>query len=252
MGELRGTTRAESQKERSLHSGGDSKKLLHTRGGDAVRKVSLEVHRDTGEMRVRLLAGSLAFLRSPPARPERRGCCREDPSRDRRFGTETPGAPSQSRDGSTTYYVVIAPPSRSEGGPVRLRRLALMTTAAAAMGMSWATKPTRASWPGVVPGCPPRTETDPASGRRSPTASWRSVVLPAPLGPTRPTTLPAGMASVHSESAHLCPYRLPRPLASKTTVTLRLLLRRIDGRRERGPRCSLRRDLRVGPSTTSA
>ena len=71
--------------------------------------------------------------------------------------------------------------------------------------MSWATKPTRASWSGVVPGRPPRTEIDPALGCRRPTESWSSVVLPAPFGPTSPTTLPAGMASVHSESAHLWP-----------------------------------------------
>src|ERR1700721_2120449 len=35
----------------------------------------------------------------------------------------------------------------------------------------------------------------PALGASRPTARWRSVVLPAPLGPTRPTTWPEGAAA---------------------------------------------------------
>ncbi len=73
------------------------------------------------------------------------------------------------------------------------------------VGVSWATKPTRASCSDVVPGLPPQTVSDPVSARRSPTASWSSVLLPAPLGPTSPTALPAGTESVHSDSAYLCP-----------------------------------------------
>src|SRR5580700_7924290 len=38
-----------------------------------------------------------------------------------------------------------------------------------------------------------------------------SVVLPAPFGPTRPAMAPAGTASEQSASAHLFPYRFPRP-----------------------------------------
>ena len=52
---------------------------------------------------------------------------------------------------------------------------------------------------------PPRTVIDPALGCRSPTARWSSVVLPAPFGPTSPTTLPAGIASVHSRERPLRP-----------------------------------------------
>ena len=44
-----------------------------------------------------------------------------------------------------------------------------------------------------------------------PTARLRKVLLPAPLGPTSPTTRPAGTSRVQSESAHLRPYFLPRP-----------------------------------------
>ncbi len=47
--------------------------------------------------------------------------------------------------------------------------------------------------------------TDPAVGRHSPTMQWSSVVLPAPFGPTRAATLPDGMDSVQSRSAHTEP-----------------------------------------------
>ena len=38
--------------------------------------------------------------------------------------------------------------------------------------------------------------------------------MPAPFGPTRATTRPAGIASVQSCRAHVRPYRLPSPLVS--------------------------------------
>ena len=50
----------------------------------------------------------------------------------------------------------------------------------------------------------------PAVGASSPTARCSSVVLPAPFGPTRPTTLPSGMDKVQSWSADFRPYCLPR------------------------------------------
>src|SRR5580658_4895761 len=65
-------------------------------------------------------------------------------------------------------------------------------------------------------GRPPSTVTTPADGAARPTARFSRVVLPAPFGPTSAVTCPAGMASVHSRSAQVLPYRLPRPLASRT------------------------------------
>src|SRR6266496_3397386 len=57
-------------------------------------------------------------------------------------------------------------------------------------------------------------------GASSPTARCSSVVLPAPLGPTSPTTRPAGMARVQSVSAQRRPYRLPSSWAWMTAVML--------------------------------
>jgi hypothetical protein len=65
--------------------------------------------------------------------------------------------------------------------------------------------PITGEWVGVVPGLPPSTEIDPALGCKRPTERWSSLVFPAPFGPTSPTTLPDGIARVHSESAHLRP-----------------------------------------------
>ena len=56
----------------------------------------------------------------------------------------------------------------------------------------------------------------PVLGASSPTASCSSVVLPAPFGPTSPTTLPSGMVRVQSWSAHFRPYCLPSPFVSMT------------------------------------
>ena len=64
-------------------------------------------------------------------------------------------------------------------------------------GVSWATKPTRASCAGSSLGWFPDTSIVPALGVSSPTARCNSVVLPAPFGPTRPTTWPDGMSRSH-------------------------------------------------------
>ena len=58
----------------------------------------------------------------------------------------------------------------------------------------------------------------PEVGASSPAASCSRVVLPAPFGPTSPTTRPSGMASVQSRSAQVRPYCLPSPLASMTAL----------------------------------
>ena len=70
------------------------------------------------------------------------------------------------------------------------------------VGVSWATKPTLASWAASAAGRPPHTSMVPAVGASSPTARLSRVVLPAPLGPTSPVTCPAGISRVQSDSAH--------------------------------------------------
>ena len=55
----------------------------------------------------------------------------------------------------------------------------------------------------------------PVVGASIPVARLISVVFPAPFGPTRPTTCPAGMDSVHPASAHLVRYRRQRPAAQR-------------------------------------
>src|SRR5580693_3082253 len=83
---------------------------------------------------------------------------------------------------------------------------------------------------------PPSTVTPPADGVDRPTARFSSVVLPAPFGPTSAATCPAGIASEHSRSAHVLPYRLPRPLAS-TTFMRRPPFRRLPRRLGHLTRC---------------
>src|SRR6516164_8409525 len=56
----------------------------------------------------------------------------------------------------------------------------------------------------------------PADGAVRPAARFSSVVLPAPFGPASAATCPAGIASVHSRSAQVPPYRLPRAVVSMT------------------------------------
>ncbi|MCW2933959.1 MAG: hypothetical protein JWM19_4921 [Actinomycetia bacterium] len=118
-------------------------------------------------------------------------------------------------------------------------------------GVSWATKPTRASWPGPLAGGMPRTLMVPAVGVSSPTAMCSRVVLPAPLGPTSPTTRPAGMASVQSRSAQLRAYRLPRPLASMTAFMPPPRRSCRGTRRGRSPRCRPARGRPRAPSAAS-
>ena len=87
------------------------------------------------------------------------------------------------------------------------------------VGVSWATNPTRPSWAGLVGRAARRAPRPcPRVGASSPTARRSSVVLPAPFGPTSPTTRPAGTASVQSDSAHRRRYRLPRPLGRQHSV----------------------------------
>ena len=62
------------------------------------------------------------------------------------------------------------------------------------------TKPMRASAGSSEVGWP-RTSIDPAVGSSSPAARLSSVDLPAPFGPTSPTTCPRGNRSVQSSSA---------------------------------------------------
>jgi hypothetical protein len=70
-------------------------------------------------------------------------------------------------------------------------------------GLSWARRPTRASTSDRLAGGAPSTRTSPALGASSPTARCSRVVLPAPLGPTRATTRPSGIATEQSRSAQL-------------------------------------------------
>src|SRR5699024_1742357 len=61
----------------------------------------------------------------------------------------------------------------------------------------------------------PRYQTLPASGRSSPDSCASAVVLPAPLGPISPCTLPTSSASERSRVACTPPKLLCRPRASK-------------------------------------
>src|ERR1700722_2800210 len=78
-------------------------------------------------------------------------------------------------------------------------------------GASCATNPTLASCSAPAAGAPPATWIRPAVGGSIPVIMLSNVVLPAPLGPTRPAIVPAGTASEQSASAHFSPYLFPRP-----------------------------------------
>jgi len=54
-------------------------------------------------------------------------------------------------------------------------------------------------------GCPPRTVAVPAVAVVRPTSRCSSVVLPAPLGPTRAARCPSGIVNVQSRSAQVRP-----------------------------------------------
>lgn len=53
----------------------------------------------------------------------------------------------------------------------------------------------------------PSTDTVPASGRRKPLRILSAVVLPAPFGPTRPTTSPRATSKLTPDSARARPKR---------------------------------------------
>src|SRR5471032_1436996 len=55
-------------------------------------------------------------------------------------------------------------------------------------------------------GVKPATETSPPVGCRSPASTFRVVVLPAPLGPRKPTRSPASMAKLTSSTAFTSSY----------------------------------------------
>ena len=63
----------------------------------------------------------------------------------------------------------------------------------------------------------PFSRTAPAFGRVSPTIMWDVVVLPAPLGPSSPTTSPAATATVTSFTT-----RAPAPSARSATSAERV------------------------------
>ena len=61
------------------------------------------------------------------------------------------------------------------------------------------------------------TRSTPASGSSSPTIIRKSVVLPAPFGPTMPTMPPGGSEKERSSNRSLS----PKPLASLSAATTR-------------------------------
>src|SRR5437588_5599646 len=69
---------------------------------------------------------------------------------------------------------------------------------------------------GSATGSRPKTRTLPPLGRSRP-SRWRiSVVLPAPLAPTRPKTQPRGTVRLTPSSARLGPKRRVKPRSSTT------------------------------------
>src|SRR5271154_262030 len=62
----------------------------------------------------------------------------------------------------------------------------------------------------------PAMKTRPATGRRSPEMTPKSVDLPAPFGPTRPTMLLAGTSMDTSDNAVRPPNRTVTPVADNT------------------------------------
>src|SRR5277367_6123247 len=61
----------------------------------------------------------------------------------------------------------------------------------------------------------PRNTTEPSDGRRAPERMFRSVVLPAPLGPTMPIASPAPTAKSTPSSTTRAPKRLWIPAAAR-------------------------------------
>ena len=64
----------------------------------------------------------------------------------------------------------------------------------------------------------PSSSTDPSSGRSWPQTQLNTVVLPAPLGPTRPTLSPRSMEKVTSLTALMPPNCLESPRTSRSGV----------------------------------
>src|SRR3954451_17693950 len=62
----------------------------------------------------------------------------------------------------------------------------------------------------------------PEVGRASPSSMRRVVVLPAPLGPRKPVTLPLRMSALRSSTAITSPYFLVRPLRAISVMASKL------------------------------
>src|ERR1700730_17771330 len=69
---------------------------------------------------------------------------------------------------------------------------------------------------GSATGSRPKTRTLPACALSKPRTCLISVVLPAPLAPTRPKTMPRGMVMLTSSSAAFTPKRRVSALTSTT------------------------------------
>ncbi len=69
---------------------------------------------------------------------------------------------------------------------------------------------------GSATGSRPKTRTDPVSAFSKPSTCLMSVVLPAPLAPTRPSTMPRGSVKLTLSSAVMAPKRRVKALTSTT------------------------------------
>ena len=85
---------------------------------------------------------------------------------------------------------------------------------------SWAARPStwRAAW-GSASTSMPETRAEPASGTLSVVSTRTAVVLPAPLGPSRPHTVPRGTSKLTPSRAVFSPNRLMRPSTSMAFST---------------------------------
>ena len=80
---------------------------------------------------------------------------------------------------------------------------------------SWAVTPIRrCTWAGSRTTSKPATWAEPPSGMASVVRIRTAVVLPAPFGPSTPSTVPRGAARSSPASATVSPKRLVSPLAS--------------------------------------
>jgi len=76
----------------------------------------------------------------------------------------------------------------------------------------------RRTWSGWASTSMPATSARPESGRSSVVSTRTAVVLPAPLGPSTPSTVPSGTRRSSPSSARTCPYVFTR--ASATTASV--------------------------------